>query len=107
VCFTLSLLLFAIVTVRKITDEKEVAVKLLGTISSVASVAMFSSPLTSLVRSTRFSTRLTQIKLTVIQTKSSESMTPSLSIMGFIVSTTWTFYGYLIGDYFVQVRLLV
>ena len=54
VCFTLSLLLFAIVTVRKITDEKEIAVKLLGTISSVASVAMFSSPLTSLVRSTPF-----------------------------------------------------
>lgn len=41
-------------------------------------------------------------------TKSTESMVFSLCFMGFIVSVSWSLYGYLLGDLFIQVcRVLV
>ena len=44
-------------------------------------------------------------KLVVLRTQSTEHMTFSLSLMGFITAVSWTVYGYLIHDPFVQVGL--
>ena len=42
-------------------------------------------------------------KATVIKTRSTETMNFNLCLMGFVVSISWAYYGYLLEDNFVMV----
>eukprot|EP00055_Hartaetosiga_balthica_P008116 m.29189 g.29189 ORF g.29189 m.29189 type:complete len:224 (-) comp6126_c0_seq2:33-704(-) len=64
------------------------AVHIIGFCGCVGTIVMFGSPLATMVK--------------VIKTKSTESMVFSLCLMNFVVSVTWSLYGYVIGDMFVQ-----
>eukprot|EP00056_Hartaetosiga_gracilis_P002667 m.55869 g.55869 ORF g.55869 m.55869 type:complete len:223 (-) comp11153_c0_seq4:239-907(-) len=69
------------------------AVHIIGFCGCVGTIVMFGSPLATMMK--------------VMKTKSTESMVFSLCLMNFVVSVTWTLYGYVIGDMFVQVRLVL
>jgi len=70
------------------TGENDVVFNM-GVFASVFSIIMFGAPLEKMV--------------TVIRTKSTESMIFPLALMSFVCALSWSFYGYLIGDKFVLI----
>jgi solute carrier family 50 protein (sugar transporter) len=72
--------------------SEESALFQLGIICNIITVAMFGSPLTTVAL--------------VIQTKSTKSMSLPLSAGMALVGGAWLVYGILVGDLFIEVRLL-
>jgi solute carrier family 50 protein (sugar transporter) len=78
-------LLAIMITARSINPYH--TVPMLGLISSSFSVALFGSPLVKLYH-------------VVMVTKSAASIPLSQSVLGFLCSSAWAFYGYLLQDWY-------
>lgn len=75
--------------IKYYTRDHDTAVLHLGFVASGFTIAVYGSPLVSVAN--------------VIRHKSTEFMTFSMSLAGFVVSSLWTIYGHLVQDKFITV----
>jgi len=88
IAFAATILAAVFFYVFVMSDENDVRFNM-GIFASVFSIIMFGAPLGQM--------------LTVIRTKSTESMIFPLAIMSELCATAWTLFGYMINDKFVMV----
>lgn len=75
--------------IKYYTRDHDTAVLHLGFVASGFTIAVYGSPLVSVAN--------------VLRHKSTEFMTFSMSLAGFVVSSLWTIYGHLVQDKFITV----
>lgn len=74
-------------------QDHDVNKKMIGLLCCVVSIVFFAAPLASLMH--------------VIKVKSTESLPFPIILSTYIVSIQWFLYGYLLGDYFIQIPNLL
>ena len=90
-----------------VTSDHDTALFHLGLLSNFFTVMFFASPLSTMVHN--FVHKIFVIsnflKAEVFRTKTTESMSFSLSLLSLIVTALWVYYSYLVQDVFIKVKL--
>lgn len=107
-------LILCYIYVNLFQTDKEVSKNVMGILCVGVTILMFSSPLAELVRNLLFLLKILYctyiihicFKKTVMENRSTESLSLPLAVASFLCGGLWTMYGFVLGDMYIVVSIV-